>query len=446
MGILAEVIFILVLILLNGIFALSELAVVSARPARLQERADRGHQGAKTALQLAKTPEQFLSTVQVGITLVGVLTGAFGGATLADFLSDQYAQIPPLAPYSDGLGLGTIVALITYFSLVFGELVPKQLALRNPEGIASLIAAPMRRLSQVTFPVVRLLSLSTRAVVRLLGAHDTDSPPVTEEEIRIMLRTGAEAGIFKADEQHMVESVFLLDDRPIRQLITPRTEIVWLDQHATIDTIRATLQTANHSRLPVCDGDLDRVLGVVHSHDLVTICLNEDDFTLTDHLHKPLFIPENSTVSIAVDLLRKNEEYLLFVINEHGGVDGIVTDHDVLEAIVGDIPSPGEFADPDVVVRADGSWLLDGMMTTSEFKTLLQLDALPKEDENAYDTLAGLVIMLLDRIPKTGDILHWDHFEFEIVDMDGRRIDKVLLTRHAESAGDAPNKPDRNGG
>jgi putative hemolysin len=426
-----EVIVILVLILFNGVFALSELAMVSSRKARLQDRVNQGSAGARIALELAEAPDRFLSTVQVGITLVGVLAGAFGGATLARLLSEQFDHIAVLAPYSDALGLGFVVAMITYLSLVFGELVPKHLALRDPEGIASLVAPTMRLLSKIAFPVVRLLSLSTQAVVRLLGAEEDESPPVTEEEIRIMLREGAKAGIFEPTEQTMVESVFLLDDRPISLLMTPHTEIVWLDSNDPPDVIRQKLITSAHSRLPVCDGNLDKVLGIVHAHELLAAYLDGQTLTITDYMRIPIFIPENSPASTAVKTLRQSEEHLIIAIGEHGGVEGIITDHDVLEAIVGDIPSPGEIEDPDVVVRADGSWLLDGMMTAGEVKKLFGIDSLPDEDRHSYHTLAGLVMALLGRIPTTGEVFCWDRFRFEVVDMDGRRIDKVLVERRA---------------
>ncbi len=434
MAAIVEVVVLLVLILLNGVFALSELAVVSARKARLQERADQGHTGANVALELAAAPDQFLSTVQIGITLVGVMAGAFGGATLARMLSEQFAQIALLAPYQDALGLITIVGLITYLSLVFGELVPKHIALRDPEGIASLMAPAMRLLAKITFPLVRLLSLSTQAVLRLIGVKEDESPSVTEEEIRIMLREGAKAGIFETAEQTMIESVFLLDDRPISLIMTPHTEVVWLDAKDSLDVIRQKLVSGTHSRLLVCDGSLDNVLGVVHTHELLADCLEGQPLTLTHHTRTPIFVPENSPASVAVKMLRKSEEHLIIVIGEHGGVEGVITDHDVLEAIVGDIPSPGEIDDPDVVVRADGSWLLDGMMTIEEVKELLGVDSLPDEDWQRYHTLAGLVLALLGHIPATGEAFCWNRFRFEIVDMDGHRIDKILVGVRADAA------------
>ncbi len=428
-----ELLVILTLILFNGVFALSELAVVSARKPRLQERANQGDSGAKTALQLAETPDQFLSTVQIGITLVGVLAGALGGATLASVLSKQFEQVPLLTPYRDVLGLGIIVALITYLSLVFGELVPKHIALRNPEGIASLVAPSMQWLAKINFPIVRLLSLSTHTVVRLLGVRENESPPVTEEEIRIMLREGTKAGVFEAAEQTMVESVFLLDDRPVSLLMTPHTEILWLDTSDSQEDIRHKLATSTHSRLLVCDGTLDKVLGVAHAHELLTAYLTGQEFTLTDHIRTPVFVPQNSPVSVAVSKLRQSEEHMIIVIGEFGGVEGIITDHDVLEAIVGDIPSPGEHEDPDVVMRADGSWLLDGMMAVDEVRTLLNVDTLPESDRRSYHTLAGLALVVLGHIPLTGEAFCWDRFRFEIVDMDGLRIDKVLVELRAET-------------
>ena len=427
MSAVVEITFILVLVLLNGVFAMSELAVVSSRRARLQEHANQGSTGARVALELSEQPDQFLSTVQVGITLVGVLAGAFGGATLASLLSEQFAQVSFLAPQRDALAFGVVVALITYLSLIFGELVPKRIALRNPERIAALIAPAMRTLSKLAYPVVRFLSLSTQLVARLLGVEEDESQPVTEEEIRIMLDEGTQAGVFEADEQDMVESIFTLNDRPISVLMTPHTEVVWLDIDDTLAEVRQKLTGSEHSCLLVCEGGLDKIRGVVHAQKLLTVCLAGEPLGLTDHMRKPIFVPENAPASRAVELLRQSEDHMIFAVGEHGGVEGIVTDHDVLEAIVGDIPSLGEIDDPDVVYRADGSMLIDGMTPMDEIQTLLDLEALPEETGKSYNTLAGFIMALLGHIPITGEIACWEQFRFEVVDMDERRIDKVLV-------------------
>lgn len=433
-----EVLFVLALIVLNGVFAMSELAVMSSRKARLQERANQGSAGARVALELVKAPARFLSTVQIGITLVGVLAGAFGGATLASLLSEQFDQVALLSPYSGALGLGTVVALITYLSLVLGELVPKQIALRSPEQIAALVAPAMRALSVAAYPLVRLLSLSTQAVIRAFGLQQPDSPPVTEEEIRLMIREGTQAGVFETAEQDMVESVFRLDDRPISALMTPHTEVAWLDANSAPDDIRDRLIESGHSRLPVCDGSLDNVLGIVHAHALLAVCLSGQTWTITDYLRKAAFVPENAPASVAVQTLRHSEEHMIMVLGEHGGVEGILTDHDILEAIVGDIPSPGDAADPDVVRRDDGSWLLDGMIPVDRLKTVLALKALPDETPVGYQTLAGFILNQLGHIPATGECFHWGAFRFEVIDMDQRRIDKVLVTPLPPPPDDTP--------
>jgi putative hemolysin len=434
-AIILELVVLTLLIILNGIFAMSELAVMSARKARLIELADNGSAGAKNALDLAEAPNRFLSTVQVGITLVGVMAGAFGGATIARVLGEQLDTIDPLAPYAKALGLGIVVLGITYFSLVIGELVPKRLALHNPERVASLVARPMQLLASLSFPVVRLLSISTNTVVRLMGLTPSHEPPVTEEEIRIMIEQGTEAGIFHTSEQDMVKSVFQLDDRHLNTLMTPHTEMVWLDINASPDEVQRKIIDSGHSRYPVCRDNLDNLLGIVHASDLLCDSLDTQSLDLEAHLRPPRYVPENATASRIVDLFKRTQQHLVLVIDEYGGIQGLVTEHDLLEAIVGDLPSPGEIYDPDVVDRGDGSWLLDGMMTIDELKELLDIDVMPGEERGTYQTLSGFVMSRIGAIPHTGQCFHWGGFRFEVVDMDGRRVDKILVAQ-------APGTPD----
>lgn len=424
-----EILVIALLILLNGVFAMSELAVVSARKARLQEMAQKGSIAARNALELANAPNHFLSTVQVGITLIGVTSGAFGGAALASELAGVLDEIDPLAPYADALSFGLIVALITYASLVIGELVPKRLALHSPERIASIIAAPMQALSTLAFPIVRLLSLSTNAVIRMLGVQPNNAPPVTEEEIRIMLEEGTEAGVFGLNEQDMVESVFRLDDRNIGALMTPHTDLAWLDVNDSRETIREKITRHRFSHLPVCEGSLDRLLGIVRTKDLVIACLRDEPINLRELMREPVFMPENAPASVVVERFRSSEDHVVIAIDEYGGIQGILTEHDILEAIVGDIPSRGEDSEPEVIVRDDGTWLVDGMMRIDEAKELLEINQLPGESRGGYQTLGGFVMQQLGEIPNSGQSFTWDDFIFEVVDMDGYRVDKVLVRR-----------------
>lgn len=426
--ILIEITVILALVIVNGLFAMSELAVVSARKARLQDRANRGSRGARAALTLAAAPDRFLSTVQIGITLVGVLAGAFGGQTIARLIGAELRQIEALAPYSDAIGLALVVLAITYLSLVIGELVPKRIALQNPEGIAAAVAGPMMHLSRLAGPLVRLLSTSTTLVVRLLGLRATGEAPVTEEEIRIMIEEGTEAGVFLSSEQDMVASVFRLDERHVSALMTPHTELVWLDVQDSPETIRAKLSGSHHAVLPVGRGSLDNLVGIVHSNDLVAQLLGGEPLNLEKIARPARFVPETTSVTRLVEQLRGSPEHSVLVIDEHGGIQGLVTEHDILETIVGDLPSLSELRHPQAVQREDGSWLLDGLMTIDEAREILHFGPLPGEERGAFETLGGFVMDRLGAIPETGAHFHWGPYRFEVVDMDGRRVDKILVS------------------
>ncbi|HXH10628.1 MAG TPA: hemolysin family protein [Alphaproteobacteria bacterium] len=422
-----EMVIIFLLIIANGVFAMSEIAVVSARRARLQQWANTGDTRARAALELANAPNQFLSTIQVGITLIGILAGAFGGATIARELEAELLEIPFLAPYSHAISLGIVVLSITYASLIVGELVPKRLALNNPERIAAAVAAPMRALSHLVSPVVYLLSLSTEAVLRVLGVRPSAEPPVTEEEIRLLLEQGARAGAFEAVERAMVERVFRLGDRRVAGVMTPRTEIVWLDVDASPEEIRRTVTESVHSRFLVAQESLDNVLGVVHAKDLLARAFVGQPIDLMALAQQPLYVPESMRALHVLELFKQSGTHIALVVDEYGGIQGLVTPSDILEAIVGDIPSAEELREPQAVQREDGSWLLDGMLSVDEFKELLQLRALPGEEQGVYQTLAGFVIMHLGRIPSAADHFEWGGLRFEVVDMDGNRVDKVLV-------------------
>jgi magnesium and cobalt exporter, CNNM family len=427
-SVMLEGIVVVLLVLVNGIFAMSEIAVVSARKSRLRQWADAGDAKARAALELANNPNQFLATIQIGITLVGILAGAFGGATIARKLTLILSDIPWLAPYSYPLSLALVVVVITYLSLIVGELVPKRLALNNPERLAMAIAGPMQVLSRVAYPAVHLLGLSTEFLLRALGMKPSTEPPVTEEEIRALIEQGTQAGMFEAAEQEMVERVFRLGDRRVSAVMTPRTEIVWLDREASAQEIRRTITESVHSRFLVADGSLDNVLGVVHAKDLLAHILGEQVVDLAATIQQPLYVPESMRALRTLELFKQSGTHIALVIDEYGGIQGLVTPSDILEAIVGDLPAAGEEVEPLAVQRADGSWLLDGMLPVDEFKDLFDLGELPGEDQGIYQTLAGFVIMQLGRIPEAADYFVWEGLKLEVVDMDGNRVDKVLVT------------------
>jgi putative hemolysin len=423
----SEVFIVILLLLANGVFAMSEIAIISARKARLQQLANAGDRKALVALELANAPNHFLSTIQIGITLIGILAGAYGGAAIARELAAGMEDVPFIAPYRHGIALGIVVVSITYVSLIVGELVPKRLALNSPERIAAAVAPAMRALSRLASPAVHLLSLSTDAVLRLLGVRPSEEPPVTEEEIRLLLEQGAQAGMFEAAEQAMVERVFRLGDRRVSSVMTPRTEIVWLDRDASLEEICRTVTESVHSRFLVAQGTIDNVVGVVHAKDLLARTFEGQPIDLMALLQQPLYVPESMPALRVLELFKQSGTHLALVVDEYGGVQGLVTPSDILEAIVGDIPSVAELGEPQAVQREDGSWLLDGMLSVDEFKEIFDLSALPGEDQGVYQTLAGFVIMQLGRIPAVADHFEWQGLRFEVVDMDGNRIDKVLV-------------------
>lgn len=427
-SVMLEVSVVVLLILLNGIFAMSEIAVVSARKTRLRQWAEEGNAKARAALELANNPNQFLATIQIGITLVGILAGAFGGATIAKELTVILNDISWLAPYSHALSLALVVGVIAYLSLIVGELVPKRLALNNPERLAMAIAAPMQVLSRVAYPAVHLLGLSTELLLRALGMRPSTEPLVTEEEIRALIEQGTQAGMFEEAEQEMVERVFRLGDRRVSAVMTPRTEIVWLDREASALEIRRTITESAHSRFLVADGSLDNVLGVVHAKDLLAHILGEQVVNLEATLQQPLYVPESMRALKVLELFKQSGTHIALVIDEYGGIQGLVTPNDILEAIVGDLPEAGEQVEPLAVQREDGSWLVDGMLPVDEFKDLFDLGELPGEDQGIYQTLAGFVVMQLGRIPAATDYFVWEGLKIEVVDMDGNRVDKVLVT------------------
>jgi putative hemolysin len=423
-----EILVIILLILGNGLLAMAEIAIVSSRKVRLQQRAEEGDERAGNALELANEPDDFLSTVQVGITLVGVLAGAFGGATVADKLALEIEKIPALAPYSHAVALVTVVLVITYFSLVLGELVPKRLALYNPERIAAMIAGPMRTLSKIAMPLVRLLSASTQLVLRLLGVKPSEEPPVTEEEVKVLLDMGTQAGVFEEVEQELVGRVFRLGDRTIDSLMTPRTEIIWLDLEDAPEVNRHKIVECPYSRLPVAVGDLDHMQGIVQAKSLLARCMAGENFDLRAALSPPQYVPESMPAFRMLEFFRASRVHIALVIDEFGGLQGLLTLSDILEAIVGDMLLKGKADEFEVVQREDGSWLLDGLLPVDEFMDLLDVSQLPDGDQSNYQTVGGFVMSYLGRIPRAGDSFDWNNLHLEVMDMDGFRVDKVLVS------------------
>lgn len=425
-----ELLIILVLVLANGLFAMSEIAVVSSRKARLQEMSDKGDLKARAALELANSPNRFLSTVQVGITLIGILAGAFGGATLSQSLAVYLKRVPIalVSESSDAIALVVVVLSITYLSLILGELVPKRLALNHPEKIAASVAVPMRFLSVMTAPVVHLLTTSTEWVLKVLGIEaNPNEPLVTEDEIKVLIRQGTEAGMFEMAEQDMLERVFRLSDQTVSALMTPRPDILWLDLNDTIDMNRQKLIRSNHTRFPVCQNSLDNMLGVVSVTDVLARSLTEQAIDFTALLQQPLFIPENTRALKVLEFFKQSGTHIALVVDEYGVIQGLVTLNDVMEVIIGDIPFSDQPQEQPAIQREDGSWLVDGMLPIDRFKTLFKVRDLPGEQWGNYQTLGGFVITYLGRIPAAADHFYWNGFRFEVMDMDGNRVDKMLV-------------------
>jgi putative hemolysin len=422
-----QIFIIAALIIANGLFAMAEIAIVSARKARLQQRAEEGDEGARIALELANSPSRFLPTIQIGITLIGIFAGAFGGATIADKLAPELNRISWIAPHGGAVSLFTVVLAITFLSLIIGELVPKQIALQHAERISAAFAPAIRSLAWVASPLVHLLSLTTQLVLRLFGIKPSAETSVTEEEIKLMIEQGTQEGVFEPTEQEMVERVFRLGDRTVNALMTPRPDVIWLDLNDPPEEIQSKITSNSHTHYPVAEDQIDTIIGMVNSKDLLSQNLSCRPIDLRSVLQPALFIPESMSALDLLERFKKKRTHVALVIDEHGGFQGLITTSDVLEAIVGDIPTPGESEEADVIHREDGSWLVDGKVLADELKELLQKDELPFEDENLYQTLGGLVMAFLDRIPRSGNHFDWDGYRFEVVDMDGHRVDKVLI-------------------
>jgi len=418
---------ILFLIAINAVFALSEMAVVASRSARLQHLEEEGHPGAAAAAALHREPSRFLSTIQIGITAVGVLAGAVGEETLAEPLKAWLAGWPALAPHAAPLAFAATIVLITYLSVVLGELVPKRLALLAPERVALVVAAPMRLLQKVATPFVWLLSRSSDAVLALVPARTDREPPVTDEEIAVLMEQGAAAGVFHASEQAYVSNVLRLDERRVTSIMTPRQQFCAVDLDDDEATVRAQVAAATHTRIVVCRGGTDNVLGVVAVTDLLADALAGRPLDVASRVREPLRVPETVTTTTLIDTFRKEGSQLALVMNEYGEVEGLVTDSDFLGAIVGEIGETGAPPAPGIVRRDDGTWLVEGGLPIEELQDALELGELPGQDEHEYTTVAGFVLYRLGRIPQPADHFEWEGWRFEVVDMDGRRVDKVMV-------------------
>jgi putative hemolysin len=423
----SEILLILLLILANGIFSGSEIAVVSARKVRLEQLADQGNRRARSALRLANAPNNFLATIQIGITLIGILSGALGGATLAQRLRLIFNELPVLQPYSEGISVAIVVSVITYLSLVIGELVPKRIALNAPERIACAVAPIMRFLSRMAAPIVHVLGLSTDTLLNVLGIRASNEPDITEEEIKVLIRQGAESGMFEEAEHEIVERVFRLGDRPIKAIMTPRTEIIWLDIEAPLEENLQEVITSNHSRFPVGRDSLDNCVGIIRGSHLLAAQVSGQPIELEMMVQAPLYVSENARALNVIEQFKRTGIHIALVTDEYGGIEGLVTLNDLMAAIVGDLPSLEDQEEPLIIQREDGSWLLDGSLDIHEVKDLFKKKSLPDEATDNFHTLGGFVMHYLGYIPQSSEYFEWGGLRFEVVDMDGPRVDKVLV-------------------
>jgi putative hemolysin len=417
------VIFIILgLILLNGIFSMAEIALVSARKARLEAQAGKGDLRAKEALALANRPDTFLSTIQIGITLIGILTGVFSGEKLKDDFVLFINRFEWLKEYSDGIATAIIVIILTYFSLVLGELVPKRIGLARPESIAKLLAGPMKLLSRITHPFIWLLSKSSNIIVRMLNIKASDTQ-VTEEEIKAIITEGTEHGAIEEEEKDIIERIFHLGDRNITSLMTHRSDIIWFDINDNEEKIIEKIKIEPHSVYPICEGDADNIKGIVSIKDLY---VQPDDVPFKEFMQPALFVPENNTPYQVLEKFKQTKTHSCFIVDEYGTMLGLITLNDILEAIVGDLPQE-DMDDYSITEREDGSYLVDGQIPFYDFLSRFEKTDWIDQDEHSFDTLAGFILHELEHIPKAGEQLEWKGFKIEILDMDGHRIDKVLV-------------------
>jgi putative hemolysin len=422
-----EVAMILILLIANGVFAMAEIALVSARKSRLRQLAAAGSPRARTALDLAESPGDFLATVQVGITLVGVFAGAFGGATLSRVIAAALEGVPALAPYAHAIGLGIVVVVITYLSLILGELVPKRIGLRNPEGIAMGVAGPMTRLSRLAGPIVRFLGFSTETLLRLFRFKPKPETVITEDEVRGLMQEGFRAGAFNQVESQIVEQALELDRIEVRDLMTPRPKIIWLNVHDPHEAIWHKIVVSRHSNFPVYEANRDRVVGMVSLKAVYANLAAGIPIKLKDLMTSPLIIPATQTAVQLLDTFRQSGQHIALVTDEFGSIVGLITLHDIMEAILGDFPSQDERLKPAVKKREDGSWLIDAMIEIEQVEQALPGFELSEAERGDFRTLAGFIVKRLGRVPKEGETVRHQGYVFEVLDMDAHRVDKILV-------------------
>jgi putative hemolysin len=423
-----------ILILVNGLFVLAEMALVSSRRARMQAAAERGERGARAALELMDNPSRYLSTIQIVITVSGIVLGMFGETAVAEGLRKWMEEVPALRPHAHAVATVATVTLLTLATLLFAELVPKRLGQMFPEGLARGLAGPMSVVSRVAAPLVAVLTLLTEGVLKLIPFRPRAQDEAAEEEVKALMATGAETGVFHQAEQRIVERVFTLGDQRVKAIMVPRTDIDFLNVNDASARVRVAVATSTHSHFPVCDGSLDKLVGYVHVKDLVKHGLISDEIDLRTLARKPVFIPESATAIKTLEQFQSSGVHLAFVLDEYGVVVGLVTLNDIVKGLLGEATVAGQSQDPMVVKRADGSYLLDGMLGVEELRDLMGVDALPKQDVGGFDTLGGFVLTYLGRIPSTGDAFSFDRYTFEVMDMDRTRVDRVLLTIAREPA------------
>ncbi|MFC5408556.1 hemolysin family protein [Larkinella bovis] len=425
-----ELAIILFLVILNGVFSLSEIALVSSRKARLETDARNGDRRAEEALKLAESPNRFLATVQIGITLIGILTGIFSGDTLTAQISTFVSRFSFLQPYANSVAVTLTVILITYLSLVLGELVPKRIGLSNPEGIAKFIAGPMNMLSRLTSPFISLLAFSSDLIIKILNIKPNASA-VTEEEIKSLIQEGTSGGVIEEIEQEIVQNVFQLGDRRITSLMTNRQEMVFLDLEATVEENRQHIIEHRHAHYPLCKGGVDEMIGLIHSKDFLGKDLNDQLTRLEELKRDILYIPESNMAYQVLERFRERRQYVGIIVDEYGGVLGMVTLNDIVDALVGDISDTNEF-EFEITDRGDGSYLVDAQIPFDDFLDYFDIIIQNRRDLTGFDTLGGFALQIIQDIPKTGETFTWQDYQFEIVDMDKSRIDKILVTKRVE--------------
>ncbi|MGZ7068475.1 MAG: hemolysin family protein [Methanobacterium sp.] len=423
-----EILIIFILIIFNGLFVLSEIALVSARKIKLQLMANEGDKRAETAIDLIDDPNNFLSTIQIFITLISIFAGTFGGATIAQRLDAYLTEINFFQPYTGLISVIIVVLLITYFTLILGELVPKRVAIDNSENIAVVVARPVQILSRIITPVVYFLSASMNLVLRILRVKEPEEEEVAEDQIKLLIEEGTRTGEFEKAEEEMINRIFELDERRINTLMTPKTDIVWIDANESEEEIQKRIFESKHSILPVSEGFLDNFLGVIQIKDIIKTCSIEDKLDIRNYLREPLIVPENSYALNVLKQFKKTAEdvHIAIVVDEYGDIEGLITLYDILESIVGDLPTTEDLK---AVQRSDGSWLIDGSINIDDFKPIFNIEKLPNEETGDYHTLAGFIITYLGRMPQTEEIFTWNGLQFEILDMDGYHIDKILVSK-----------------